>query len=208
MGDQERRLSTGDEHLDRHVDGGLPTGDLLALTAPPESQSHLLLSQFAEARPTRFVVTDGTPPAKARDRYEPDGEETAVTCENPSELLASPSRLADAVPPEGYLVVDAADPLERAEDPSEFLELLSALEQRLLDVDAVGVLHCLGGSDPYRRSETLHRADQVWQLVPKFTPRQIGYQLLVTKARGSRAADEPLPVVLTDAVTVDTSWSI
>lgn len=51
------RLSTAIGPLDDALSGGLPAGSLVAVQAPPESQSRALLRAGRERRPTYYITT-------------------------------------------------------------------------------------------------------------------------------------------------------
>ena len=206
----DRRFSTGLPFLDRRIDGGLATGCLLALTAPPQSQSELLLRQFVVSRRTLYVSLTRPPPevrawATQGTASVPD---LAVVDPDPRALLEDAAPIEENVVPECFVIVDQTNPLEAA-DRGEYLEFLDRLKEVLLDTDSVGVLHCSQRTrSPPRRGLTLDRADQVWQLELLPLSREIKNRLLVTKSRRGRALREPIDVLLTDRVEVDTSRRI
>lgn len=204
-----RRFTTGNVFLDRRVGGGVPVGNLLAVVAPPESQSQLLLREFAATRESVYICTTCSDETEIREQYLPAGASSTVLPTSPESMLASPGEYAAEVPAESFVFVDAVNGLEHAGDRSAYLGFLNALKKRLREVGAVGVLHALESDpSPRMRTETLHRADHVWRLKPEFGSRNIRYRLLVTKARGHGALDAPIPLVLTDRVEIDTSWTI
>lgn len=98
--------------------------------------------------------------------------------------------------------------LERA-SRDRYLQFLNTFKTRLREIDCVGIVHCLQGALPSRcRYLTLKRADHVWQLELIPTTRQIKNRLLITKSRGYRALIEPIPLILSDQVLIDTSRTI
>lgn len=207
-----RRYSTGLRFLDSRLDGGVPAGKLLALTAPASSQSERLLYQLATARPTLYVST--TCPDEVELRAALDGAGVAGQVDlafehaSPSDLLAEPEQYLGDVSPETFVVFDPADGLERAEH-GRYLAFLNALKRRLRETDSVGVLHGLDTDPvPDGRRLTLRRADHVWRLEQLVLSTEIKTRLLVTKARGGRALTEPIPLVMTDRIRVDTSRRI
>lgn len=206
----ERRYSTGLPFLDRRIDGGLTAGGLLALTAPPQSQSELILRQLVYAQQTLYVSTT-RPEAEVRTWAEAQPEsnpELTVTRENPQDLLENLELLDSMVIPESFVVIDRANGLESA-SREEYLAFLDSLKAKLLEMESVGILHCSQTpSIPPQRGLTLDRVDQVWQLELMPLSREIKNRLLVTKSRNSRALREPIDILLTDRVEVDTSRRI
>lgn len=205
-----RRFSTGLPFLDRRIDGGLAAGCLLALTAPPQSQSELLLRQLIQTRRTVYVSL--IRPATEVEMWASTGGKTApdltVIDATPQSVLDESDPLEELLVPECFVVIDRANGLEQVER-AEYLAFLDRLKATLTDTDSVGVLHCTHRDPtPPRRGLTLDRADQVWQLELLPLSREIKNRLLVTKARYGRALREPIDILLTDRVQVDTSRRI
>ena len=210
MDRSDRRFSTGLPFLDRRIDGGLATGCLLALSAPPHSQSELLLRQFLRSRRTLYVSL--TRPAPEVRAWASGGIGSAPEFEvidpEPRALLDGCDAVEASLAPESFVIVDRANVLETA-DREEYLTFLDRLKGVLGEADSVGVLHCSQRTPPPpRRGLTLDRADQVWQLELLPLSREIKNRLLVTKSRRGRALREPIDVLLTDRVQVDTSRRI
>lgn len=207
----KRRFSTGITFLDRVLDGGIEVESLVALTAPPGSQSELLLDQFVRTRPSLYVSTV-RPEAEVREHIaRQDAETPDLTVLNPApdDLLAAPEQVTSQVPPESYVLVDTVDGLESA-DRGRYLAFLNDLKARLRETDSVGVLHCVAGDSPVPplRDLSLNRADQVWQLQVLTLSRDIKTRLLIPKVRNGRALTEPIDLLMTDRVRVDTSRRI
>lgn len=207
-----RRYSTGLRFLDSRLNGGVPAGTLLALTAPASSQSQLLLYRLATARPTLYVSM--TCPDEAELRSALDGAGVAGQVDlvfehaPPSDLMADPGQYLGRLSPESFLVVDGVDDLERA-NRDRYLAFLNGLKRRMRETDSVGVLHGIDTDPvPAGRRLTLRRADHVWQLDQRILSTEIKTRLLVTKARGDRALTEPIPLIMTDRIRVDTSRRI
>lgn len=206
MAASARTFTTGLEFLDRRLDGGIGVGRLLALTAPPSSQTELLLRQLASTRRTTFVSTHRSA-AEVRE-WAAAGVEIDVTRVTPEELLQGPDAVLESLTSESFLILDTADGLEHAPRES-YLDLLDQIKQRLVETDSVGVLHCTDRADnPPRRALTLSRADTVWQVELLVLSREIKTRLLVTKSRSGRALSEPIPLLITDQVRIDTSQRI
>jgi DNA repair protein RadA/Sms len=198
------RLSTGLGVLDRNLRGGVPAGSLVALVAPPESQSELLLEAVATAGPSLYLANsrtaEGVESSLDHEALTARGFDHDAVRENVSELL-------DRLPERGYLVLDAAEPFERL-DPDAQQAALTALSNALRENQAVGVVHCLGTRQDAPRRRTLRRADHVWTLDLVRGTLSIENRLYVTKARNDAALTEPVKLRLTDQVTIDTSRDI
>lgn len=210
MSGTERRFSTGSRFLDNRIDGGLNVGGLFALTAPPISQSELLLREFIQANATLYVSMVRPSEevhawASVNARTSP---ELTVVERTPDELLSGIDGIASEFTPESLLIIDPANAIETA-PRDQYLAFLNDLKQLLLEADGVGVLHCMDlTTNPPRRGLTLTRADQIWQLQVHALSRDIKCQLLITKARNGRALSEPIDLILTDGVYIDNSRNI
>ena len=205
----ERRFSTGLPFLDRKIGGGFVPGDLLALTAPPASQAELLVAQFLSARRTTYLSTvREVEEIRAWADATTTAEGLTVQTTTPEALLDDPDDALDSLEPESFLVIDTVDGLETA-PRDRYLEFTTRLKRRLRETDSVGVLYCTDQHDnPPRRGLTLNRADTVWQLEVLVLSREIKSRLLITKSRNGWALTEPIPLLLTDRVQVDTSRRI
>lgn len=210
MDPSDRRFSTGLPFLDRRIDGGFATGSLLALSAPPRCQSELLLRRFVRSRRTLYVSLT-RPVSEVRawaDEGRGSAPELTVIDPEPRTLLDDIGAVEGSLLPESFVIVDRSNALETA-DREEYLAFLDRLQETLRDADSVGVLHCSQRTPPPpRRGLTLDRADQVWQLELLPLSREIKNRLLVTKSRWGRALREPIDLLLTDRVQVDTSRRI
>ena len=204
-----RRFSTGNVFLDRRIDGGIPIRDILVLVAPPTSQSEVMFREMVGTRDSLVLSTSGADEAELAERYASVPGTVRVQPVTTETLLASPREVASLIEPETYVVFDAVNAVERAASREQYLGLLSALKKQLRETDSVAVFHALAEeSEPPGRMETLQRGDHVWRLEQRVDNRSISYRLLVTKSRGYRALDEPIPLLLTDRVQIDTSFSI
>lgn len=208
----ERAYSTGIDVLDRFIGGGLKAGVLLALEAPPGSQSERLVAELVAQHRTVFVSTT-RPEREVRDWIDrtvtPRGE-LLVRRATPDELLSDPRGAIGRIPPESLLVIDPVDALEDA-SRERYLAVLNAIKERLREADSVGLLHCLDGDgdrSPANRELTLKRADQVWELESTVRSQEIRTRLVITKARRGQAFNRPIPLVLSDRVRIDHSRNI
>lgn len=206
------RYSTGLQFLDRRLYGGLHAGSLLAITAPVGSQSELLLHHMASMRSMLYLSTTNPAEVELREAFAgtglPGPADLTFQSVSPDDLLADPEPTLERIQPESFVVVNPVDRLERT-DAETFLSFANRLKERLRETDSVGVLH---GYDtepiPDARRLMLERADYVWQIEQRVQSREITVRLLVTKARGGSALTEPLPLVMSDQVRVDTSYRI
>lgn len=209
-----RKFSTGLVSLDRKLDGGIRIGALVAFVAPTRTQSELLLYQLATGQPVHYVSTTRPDESEFYARLPDWIPQSNVSFQyvEPTEFREVPESVLDAAKPETYVVVDNADPFERIESRLNYLNWLNALSDWMRRNDSVAVFHCTAGfldeAAPQWRRLTESRADYVLEINRTLTPREIKAHLIVAKARGERALTEPLPLLLTDRVRIDTSRSI
>lgn len=208
---RDRRYTTGLTFLDRRLDGGLPVGNLVAIVAPPSSQSELLLKQLLHTRRTLYVSTM-RPSSEVRDWASAGPELTPTGRPELSVTARRPESLLDGYefdgPSESFFVLDRANGLEDA-GQNTYLQFLNDLKRELRRRDCVGFVHCLEADpSPPRRDLTLARADQVWNLEVKPLSREVKNRLVVTKARNSRAPQQPIDITMTDRIKIDTSRRI
>jgi hypothetical protein len=181
------------------------------LLAPPASQSQLLLRAVTQERPVVYLSTS------ARNEEElatwlaasPHGRANVTVEYTPPEtLLGNVRDLLQAAPSESFLVFDAANPLERT-SREEYLAFLHDVKGWVAAHDSVAFFHCLDTTrPPPLRPVTLNWVDQIWWLQMQLLSSDISNKLYVTKARNDRALEEPIPLVLTDQVRIDTSRNI
>lgn len=204
------RLRTGITTLDRELDGGIPSGSLVALTAAPASQAELFLYELTAARGTLYLTLDRTSDAVATSI---DGAPTAtgdptvrdVTGDAP---LDNASKLVAALPESSNLVVDPIDVLER-HDPPRYRNFLNDLQNHIYNTDGLAVLHCLDGRDvPELRDTTIHMADVVFQLETTIKGDRVENRLAVPKFRGGRALSDVIKLDLAATIDIDTSRDI
>ncbi|WP_276282050.1 RAD55 family ATPase [Halorussus caseinilyticus] len=206
-----RRLSTGIEVLDRKLDGGLPKGSIVSLSAPPASQAELLLYEFTSARQTLYLSTDRDEAAvtKALERAPgqtgPPPDVRRVPGDAP---LDHSQRLFRRLPEDSNLVVDPVDLLEK-QDEDRYRNFLNDLQNHLHNTEGVAILHCLDGrSVPDARDVTEHVADVVFQLHTEYSTDTVETRLAVPKFRGGRALSETIKLELAETVRIDTSRDI
>jgi KaiC/GvpD/RAD55 family RecA-like ATPase len=204
------RHTTGVDTLDRRLQGGIPAGDVVAFTAPADTQAELLLESLACERETVFVSTLRTA-AEAKRTLVDAGADLGglrVSRASPDELLSNPGRFVDRIPDRSNLIVEGVGALETA-DRESYLAFLDAVKSSVSNTESAGVLFAIDREDdPERRSLTLHRADHVWRLYQELTNKGLRTTFSVPKRRGGAALRDPIQVRLTDEVEVDTSRDI
>lgn len=202
-------LSTGVELLDRRFGGGVPAGRFVAFVAPPESQSEVILESIVDAQPCSFVSA-----RRSRDEVEAQLEASRVDLSNarvrgvsPDEIVDNPEGTFADIPTEGYLILEGGATLGEA-SRADRNRVLSVLRDRLLEQSAAGILHCVGRDPEDVDALTLSRADIVWWLQLVVTSLSIETRLIVPKFRGGQPLTEPVKLLLTDEVSIDTSRDI
>jgi len=204
------RVSTGVTALDRELNGGLPTGTVVAFRADPASQAELFFERLATQRETLYLTVDRPPTAVSAslrgqgDRC-PDRSVRSIDGDAPT---VDTLRSLTSLPEEGVLIVDSIGPLERA-DAGQYRAFLDELRSTVSRTDGVAVLHALKHDEaPAQRHRTEHVADIVFDLVTEIRNDTVENRLVVPKFRGGRALAEPLRIALTDRIAVDTSRDI
>jgi KaiC/GvpD/RAD55 family RecA-like ATPase len=204
------RLRTGISALDRELEGGIPPGSIVALTAPPASQSELFLYELTGERGTLYLTLDRTSDAvsktlEAAPMATGDPTVRDVTGDAP---LDNASRLVAALPESSNLIVDPVDVLERL-DPARYRNFLNELQNHIYNTGGLALLHGLDGRDvPRLRDTTEHMADVVFQLETVVNGDRVENRLAVPKFRGGRALSEVIKLDLTATIEIDTSRDI
>lgn len=210
MGTGEDPFPTGLRFLDQRLGGGIAPGGLLALTSPAGSQVELLFQELASEHSLLYLSLFSDDDGELTEIVDPTGDEAVdleVAHRESGAVLEDPTALADIVPEESYVIVDAMNELERA--PFEqYLAVLNALKRAVRAKDALAILHCLDDESPQNRSVTLKRADHVWNVRVSIDRSEITTELLITKSRENQILAEPLPLDLSEEVRIDTSRTI
>jgi KaiC/GvpD/RAD55 family RecA-like ATPase len=205
------RLQTGIEVLDRKLEGGIPAGSIIAVTAEPASQAELLLYELTATRGTLYLSTgrsdqavqDGLERSPART-----GNPTIRHVGTDGEPLDQAQQLIRALPESANLIIDPADTLERR-DEGRYRNFLNELQTQMVNTSGLAFLHCLDGQRPPRnRDLSQYMADVVFELRTRLNGEEIENRLVVPKFRGGSALTEAIKLELTEAVTIDTSRDI
>ncbi len=204
------RLDTGITALDRELEGGIPSGSIVALVAEPASQAELFLYELTAARGTLYLTLDRTSDAVAnsiRNAPTSTGEPKVrdVTGDAP---LDNASKLTAALPESSNLIVDPIDVLERRE-PARYRNFLNELQNHIYNTEGLAVLHCLDGREVSKlRDTTEHMADVIFKLETKLKGDRIENRLAVPKFRGGRALSDVVKLDLAASIDIDTSRDI
>lgn len=203
-------LSTGVRELNRQLGGGIPAGRIVAFTAPPDTQSELLVRRLLAERDTYYLSTFRSE-REIREQFAPAvraEQSLAVDQVDPQQLLMNPGSYLSRLPEGGNLIVDAANELESF-DQDAYATFLEAVANRVRTAGGTCLLCCSEEPrTPDGRGLTLRQADLTWRLSLEVDSMDVVTTLAVTKFRGGRPIDEPIKLELTDDVTIDTSRDI
>ncbi|TSD14011.1 transcriptional regulator [Haloglomus irregulare] len=204
------RLRTGIDVLDRKLDGGIPAGSIVALTADPASQAELLLYELTATRGTLYISLDRTGDAvtdSLANSPAATGSPTVrdVAGEAP---LDNAAKLVSALPESSNLIVDPLNVLEHQEPP-RFRNFMNELQNHIYNTGSLALLHCLDGHRvPELRDTTLHMSDVVFDLKTTESGDTIENRLAIPKFRGGRALNDIIKLELSEEVAIDTSRDI
>ena len=205
------RLETGIEVLDRKLEGGIPAGSIVVLSAQPASQAELFLYELTATRGTLWLSLNRTAEAiteSIANTPTETGDPTVrhITGEAP---LDNAGKLVSALPETSNLIVDPVDVLESQEPPSRFRSFMNDLQNHIFNTNSLAILHSLDGrSVPPLRDTTEHFADVVFHLDTDLSSDEVENRLSVPKFRGGRAPVETIKLDLVEEVDVDTTRDI
>lgn len=204
------RLPTGITVLDRQLDGGIPAGSIVLLSADPASQSELLLYELTAARGTLYLTSVRSDQAvrDALDRVSGTVGTPTVRDVGGGAPLDGANRLVSNLPEKANLIVDVLDPLERAET-ARYREFLNQLQTHMMNTQGLAVLHALDGTSvPENRDLSEHMADVIFDLQTEVDGAEVVNRMAIPKFRGGRALEETIKLQLADEVSIDTSRDI
>jgi hypothetical protein len=205
------RLETGIEVLDRKLEGGIPAGSIVVLSAEPASQAELFLYELTATRGTLWLSLNRSAEAvteSIENTPTETGEPTVrhISGEAP---LDNAGKLVSALPETSNLILDPVDVLESQEPPSRFRSFMNDLQNHIFNTRSLAILHCLDGrSVPPVRDTTEHFADVVFHLDTSLSGDEVENRLSVPKFRGGSAPVETIKLDLVREVDVDTTRDI
>ena len=202
-------LSTGIQQLDSQLGGGVPAGQIVAFTAPPDTQSELLVENLLAERDTCYLSTFRSE-REIREQFAPISEteqSLAVDQIDPRQLLMNAESFP-TLPEGGNLIIDATNELESF-DRDTYATFLDTIASRIREAGGIGLLVCFEEpTTPDGRGLTLRQADLTWRLSLDVDSMGVATRLTVTKFRGGQPVGKPIKLELTDGVAVDTSRNI
>ena len=204
------RFRTGIRVLDRKLNGGIPAGSIVSLTAEPASQAELFLYELTATRGTLYLSLDrsGNAVSESIDAASTATGDPTVRDVTGDAPLNNASKLVSALPESSNVIIDPADVLERRE-LSRYRNFLNELQNHVRNTGSIAVLHCLDGHEiPDHRDTTQHVADVVFKLDTQISGDRIENRLAVPKFRGGRALSEIVKLELSEEVDIDMSRDI
>jgi len=205
------RLETGIEVLDRKLEGGIPAGSIVVLSAAPASQAELFLYELTATRGSLWLSLNRSAEAVTESISNTPTETGDPTIRHISgeAPLDNAGKLVSALPEKSNLIVDPVDVLESQEPPSRFRSFMNDLQNHIFNTDSVAIMHSLDGrSVPPLRDTTEHFADAVFHLETDVGGDEIENRLSVPKFRGRKAPIETIKLDLEEEVSVDTTRDI
>lgn len=205
-------LATGIEVLDRKLDGGLPAGKVVLLSASPVSQSELFLYEMASVRPTNYLTTERRPADVRRTLEETDTplEDIDIHPIDDTDPLADARDVVEGLEYEegASLIVDPIQTLESAE-AGGYLSFLNDVKAWTAESGGLTLLHGLEGRRvPEQRDRTEYLADIVFSLSTTVRGGTLQNELAIPKFRGGKALAEAIDLDLTADVTIDVTRKI
>lgn len=204
------KLSTGIDELDRKLDGGIPAGQVIVLSASPVSQSELFLYEMAAIRSTTYLTTE-RPTTEVRDSLSQTNASSGdITIHRIGTVdpLAEAEALVQEVGDNSTLIIDPTQLLEETETV-DYLSFMNSIKSHTVDTGSVTVLHCLDGRQvPQQRDRTEYLADIIFSISTNTNGASVQNKLTVPKFRGGQALPEAINLDLTADVTIDVTRKI
>lgn len=210
VGAMVEKLPTGIGVLDRMLEGGIPEGSVIALTASPTSQSELILFELTAARRTLYITTRRSQEAihDAFERTNTHVGQPNIQSVPGDAPLDHVKDLIRTLPDGSNLIIDPIDPLEQL-GTARYTAFLNSLQTQMINTGSLAFLHCIEGrAIPAERDITEYVADVIFGLDTTVSGDSVDNRLAVPKFRGGRAMDEPIKLELRDTVSIDTSRDI
>jgi len=197
----EIRLPTGIAPVDSELEGGIPAGSVVALSAEPGSRSELLLHALTRERGTLYLTVD-TPREAVHQALNTSvvqtGDPTVRELDEQA-LLRDGSELLGRLPHQVNVVIDPMNQLER-QDQEAYYEFLQMLSDAVRVTDSVALLHTLDCTPTPRNRVTTERfVDLMLRCETTEHGARQTYQISVTKESGDGLIDQTEGVDVTEA---------
>ena len=206
------RVPTGVTALDRQLNGGLPTGSIVVLSADPASQAELLLQTISmqEDRETFYITTQRSREA-VRDSYTrmpEDGAVPRIQTVDAESPLDSANDLIKRIPEKSTVIIDTVNTLEEL-DSMRYRRFINELQTHMINTGGIAILYALNGQHvPINRDISYSMGDIAFKLITEIDNIEVTNRLVVPKFRGGSALQEAVKLELTERVSIDTSRDI
>lgn len=210
-------ISTGIDSLDRDLQGGIPSGYILSIIAPPASNSERFLHQFVaenEDRQAVYFTTEQSEPF-LRDSFDKlnilDQPPQIVDLTSEREPLDKISGYIQKMPEESIVIIDSIDRLED-EDSDRYQDFINELQRYLSNSDSTAILFGTSSgqhSPPKGRPVSMKLSDAIFEIDQLKQSEDLISYLSITKFRGIKGVDERVRIQMeSDSVGIDTSRDI
>ncbi|WP_276251900.1 DUF7125 family protein [Haloarcula rara] len=197
------RLPTGLAPVDRELQGGIPAGSVVALSAEQGSRSELLLHAITRERGTLYL-----PVGRSREDVRQALKTSLVQTGDPTvrelderALLTRGSELLGRLPHQINVVIDPMDRLEQ-QDREAYYEFLQMVSDAVRATDSVALLHTLDRTPTPRNRVTTERfADLILRCETTEHGARQTYQISVSKESGDGLIDQAEWVDVTEQFT-------
>lgn len=211
-----KRLSTGIDTLDDHLNGGPRPGTVISLAAPPDSQAESLLYSFMRKRPTLYITTVRREDAVRDELEHVLGSAAEYTIEvagtqHPIRNVNQAIEQADTDngdEPQN-VIIDTMNALERTNKYNRYVDLLNAIKSYMLLTDGLALFHCCkhDSSLPLREL-TLTVSDVIMDLDVVVDKNTVQNHLTIPKFRSREVVEEVIKLKLGQEALVDTSRNL
>lgn len=203
------RISTGNEYLDKKLNGGLPRGTISCLVSSPASQCNPLFYSLISDHSWLYVTTYRSEAAVQDELDRTLAGDVRVEHVGVDRPMKNLNRVLGRLDTDRHVVVDTMNPFETKGQNSKYVSLLNGIKDYLLDTHSIALFHCTtDGRPPELRQVTLTMADVVLEL--EFVVDDVTTENLLTvpKYRSKETVDEVIKLDLGQDVNVDTSRNI
>lgn len=208
------KLETGIDILDSRLNGGLPTGSVVAFISNPMAMSELFLYELAATRTTHYFTTSRSPES-IEGSLESLGEESDninfVDVGSVDDYKAEfiNEHLNEVEPEENIIFDTFSDMTHNQKD--RYVEVLNNIYETNQENGGITYLYMVkGNDDPFTHEENkvIHVADVIFRIVFNISGEQVENRLAIPKLRGGSPPDQTIKLKIGRTVTIDTSRDI